>query len=57
MKTSLTVLEQADDALLKISAKRPTSYLKELEQLCRSCGWSLKEYWNASLKLIDNGWE
>lgn len=58
MKTTLSVLERAEDALMKALVKvSHLTYIRELEALCRSCGWSLPEYQRASLAFIDANWE
>ena len=58
MKTSLSTIERAENSLIHImNNASPLSYIRELEKLCRSCGWSLQEYWRTSLAIIDAAWE
>lgn len=58
MKTDFAVLEVAESTLLHLSNKEPTTfYVKALENLCKSCGWTLQEYWAKSLAFIDAGWD
>lgn len=58
MKTNLSTLERAEDALMKTLANvPPVFYIRELEKLCKACGWSLREYWQASIINIDANWD
>jgi hypothetical protein len=58
MKTNFEVLEVAETKLVHLMHKEsPISYMKALENLCKSCGWTLQEYWAKSLAFIDAGWD
>lgn len=58
MKTNFQVLEVAESNLLHLARKDSTMfYIKALENLCKSCGWTLQEYWAKSLAFIDAGWD
>lgn len=60
MKVSYSVLEVAEENLLQLflsNRNDPTEYNFHLKELCESCGWSIGEYWNHCLELIDAGWD
>lgn len=61
MKVNIIILEQADNILHKLYMRNDMllteSYINALIHLCNVCGWTLKEYWNHMLMIIDANWE
>jgi len=60
MKLDLISLQIADDALMKLVKDERAPhiiYIQQLDNLCRSCGWTLREYWEACLNIININWD